>query len=173
MDSSTGQDRTCNEYNSNVDLLRHVPFFSAMPLEAVKVLACMCTRELFKAGDLIFAQDEIDEHAYLILAGTAELLLRTELGEESIRFCGESEFIGSFSLLSIVKRLFSLRARTDVQCIVLERERFQRTLDQFPDSAGGILQVVTSAIHQWEYTHLHGHGRLCAQCKAGVGITLI
>ncbi|MEN6441759.1 MAG: Crp/Fnr family transcriptional regulator [Syntrophobacter sp.] len=173
MDSSTGQERICSEYKDTVELLRNIPFFSAMPLEAVKVLACLCVRENFMEGDMIFEQDQIDEHAYLILDGEADLLLKTETGEERLRSHARGDFIGGFSLLSSVKRLFSLRAKTEVCCIVLQRDRFQKTLDQFPESAAEILKVMTFAVHQWEYRLLHGHGRTCGECKAGMGVTLL
>jgi CRP-like cAMP-binding protein len=173
MASSTEQERTCNEYSNTIELLRNVPFFSAMPLDAVKVLACLCSREKFQAGELIFAQGEVDEHAYLILEGEAEMLLRTENDQETLNSYIKGDFIGGFSLLSSVARLFSLKAKSDVFCLVLQRDRFQKTLDQFPDSAAEILRVMTFAVHQWEYRLLHGHGRLCMECKAGVGVTLL
>lgn len=173
MGSSTGHRRACSEYKDTVELLRNIPFFSAMPLEAVKVLACLCVREYFLEGDIIFAQDQIDEHAYLILDGEADLSLKTEKGEEKLRSHSTGDFIGGFSLLSNVKRLFSLRAKTDVCCLVLQRDCFQKTLDQFPESAGEILKVMTFAVHQWEYRLLHGHGGFCGECKARVGVSLL
>jgi CRP/FNR family transcriptional regulator, cyclic AMP receptor protein len=174
MDSSTEQKLACSsEYRNTIDLLMRIPLFSVMPPEAIKVLACMTATETFLAGDNIFVQDEIDEHAYYITEGEAELLLQTKKGEDRLRIYFPGDFIGGFSLLSTVKRLFSLRAKTDVQCIVLSTECFQKTLHQFPEIAGDILREMAASVHQWEYRMLHGHGRLCGECKSGAGVTLL
>ncbi|MHC1727210.1 MAG: Crp/Fnr family transcriptional regulator [Syntrophobacteraceae bacterium] len=173
MDSSMEQSPVCSEYRNDIDLLRQVPILSVMPLEAIKVLACLCTREKFLAGDIVFSQDEVDEHAYHLLEGEAELLLQTEGGEERIRIYRQSDFIGGFSLIAPDKRLFSLRAKTDLCCLMLSHHMFQKTLKQFPDTAWDILKELTRAINQWEYRLLHGKTKLCEKCKSGVGVTLL
>jgi CRP/FNR family transcriptional regulator, cyclic AMP receptor protein len=174
MDSSTEQKLACSsEYRDNIDLLMRIPLFSVMPPEAIKVLACLSACETFLAGDNIFIQDEIDEHAYFIMEGEAELLLKTNEGEDRLRSYFKGDFIGGFSLLSTVKRLFTLRAKTDVICLVLATECFQKTLRQFPEIAWDILREMAASVHRWEYRMLHGHRRLCAECKSGAGVTLL
>lgn len=174
MDSSTEQKTACStEYRDNIDLLMRIPLFSVMPPEAIKVLACLSADEPFLAGDNIFAQDEIDEHAYYIIEGEAELLLLTKMGEDKLRSYFQGDFIGGFSLLSTVKRLFTLRAKTDVRCLVISTECFQKTLAQFPEIAWDILREMSASVHRWEDRLLHGHGRLCRECKRGAGVTLL
>lgn len=173
MGSFTERNRVCTEFSDSIDLLLEIPFFSVMPLDAVKVLACLSVCETFLAGDTLFAQDEIDDHAYYILGGEAELLLRAAEKEEKLRSFGKGDFIGGLSLVSTTKRLFSLRAKTDLKCLILSNEQFQKTLAQFPEAAGRILKELSLSVHQWEYRLLHGHGRLCEECKKGVGVTLL
>jgi CRP/FNR family transcriptional regulator, cyclic AMP receptor protein len=174
MDSSTEQKPSCRtEYRDIIDLLMRIPLFSVMPPEAIRVLACLSAEESFLAGDKIFIQDEIDEHAYYIMEGETELLLSTRKGEEKLKSYFPGDFIGGFSLLSSVKRLFTLRAKTDVRCLVVSTECFQKILDQFPEIAWDILREMTASVHRWEERLLHGHGRLCPECKRGVGVTLL
>jgi len=173
MNSSTEQNLTCIEYRTAIDLLMRIPLFSVIPIEAVKVLACLGQTENFTAGELVFQQGEIDHHAYCILEGEAELILRTEEGEQKIRSFRQGDFIGGLSLLSNMERLFSLRAQTDLCCIVFSADGFLKTLRQFPESAAEILREIALQVFRWEYGLLHGEGKLCAKCSTKVGATLL
>ena len=82
MNSYTEQNLACIEYRTAIDLLMRIPLFSVIPIEALKVLACLGQTEHFEAGEVVFQQGEIDDHAYCILEGEAELLLRTERGNK-------------------------------------------------------------------------------------------
>ena len=174
MDLSTEPKPACSsEYREQIDVLMRIPLFSVMPPEAIKVLACLSSREHFLANDSIFVQDEVDEHAYYIMEGEAELVLMTNKGEDKLRSYFQGDFIGGFSLLSAVKRLFTLRAKTDMRCLVVSTECFQKTLAQFPEIAQDILREVAATVYRWEYGRIYGHGGLCAECRRGVGVTLL
>jgi len=173
MNSSTGQNLACIEYRTALDMLMRVPLFSVIPIEAVKVLACLGETENFAAGEIVFQQGEIDDYAYYIVEGEAELLLRTEEGEQKIRGFGKGDFIGGFSLLSNMERLFSLRAQTDLCCLAFSADGFQKILKQFPEAAAEILREMASQVFRWEYGLLHGDRKLCAKCTSAVGVTLL
>ncbi len=173
MNSSTEQNPACSDYRSAIDLLLRIPLFSVIPFEATKVLACLSQHVSFPAGETIFQQGEFDLHAYYILEGEAELLLHSDEGEQSIRIFGKGDFIGGLSLISAVRRLFSLKAKTDLCCILISAEGFQKTLRQFPEAAAEILKELSAEVYHWEYRLLHGKRKLCGRCRSGVGVTLI
>ncbi len=173
MNSSTEANLACIDYRTAIDLLMRIPLFSVIPIEAVKVLACLGQTENFAAGEVVFQQGEIDDHAYCILEGEAELLLRTEEGEQKIRGFAQGDFIGGFSLFATMERLFSLKAQTDLCCLVFSADGFQKTLKQFPEAAAEILKEIASQVFRWEYGLLHGDGKLCAKCTSAVGVTIL
>ena len=173
MNSLTEQNLACIEYRTALDLLIRIPLFSVIPVEAVKVLACLCRSEIFAVGEIVFQQNEIDDHAYYILDGEAELLLRTEESEQKIRSFVQGDFIGGFSLIAPMERLFSLRAKTDLVCLAFSADDFQKTLSQFPEAAVEILKEIASEVFQWEYRLLHGQDKLCQKCKDSTGVTLL
>jgi signal-transduction protein with cAMP-binding, CBS, and nucleotidyltransferase domain len=173
MNSLTEQNHACIEYRTALDLLIRIPLFSVIPVEAVKVLACLCQSEIFAVGEIVFQQNEIDDHAYYILHGEAELLLRTEESEQKIRGFVQGDFIGGFSLIAPMERLFSLRAKTDLVCLAFSADDFQKTLSQFPEAALEILKEIASEVFQWEYRLLHGQDKLCPKCKDSTGVTLL
>jgi CRP/FNR family transcriptional regulator, cyclic AMP receptor protein len=171
MSSSTEPKQAPSEYRANLELLMQMPLFSGLPLEALKLLAYLCKRESFKPDEVIFRQYEVDANAYYILQGTARLVL--ENGEEVLLTeYGEGAFIGGQSLFCDTKRLFTLRASTPLTCLVLSREKFQKTLEQFPEIAGRMFQAIVVSIHHWESRFVTQHARECQKCQGSLGITL-
>ena len=175
MSSFTENSESCQscEFQDNLNILREVGFFSQFPLEALKVFAYLCTRETFKAGDYLFRQQDDDARAFYIVSGETELLRGEEADEEKFRNFGEGKFIGSLALVGSLRRLFSMRAVRPTTCVVITREQFRTTLEQFPELAPKITQNLVNSIHSWEERQFPEHAGGCETFKAFTGVSLI
>ncbi len=161
------------EFQDNLEILRQTYFFSGLPLETLKIFAYLCTREKFKDGEHIFRQDEDDGQAFYIIEGQARLE-RTDNGKTfDIRDCQTGEFIGGLTLLGETRRLFSLKSVTDTTCLVLDRGKFLKTMEQFPNLLVKICNAVAQSIDTWEDRFLADHGDQCGECMNRLGVTLI
>jgi len=162
-----------SEFRKNLEILRQTYFFSGLPLETLKIFAYLCTRENFKQGEYIFRQDEDDGQAFYIISGKTGLK-RKDNGETSeIRDCETGEFLGGLTLLGETRRLFSLKAITDTTCLVLTRDKFLKTMEQFPDLLAKICNAVAKSIDTWEERFLADRGDQCGECMSRLGVTLI
>lgn len=171
--SETNKSSPSSEFQENLEILRQIYFFSGLPLETLKIFAYLCTREKFKAGEHIFRQDEDDGQAFYIMDGQARLE-RKDNGEATrVRNCEAGEFLGGLTLLGETGRLFSLKSDTDTTCLVLNREKFAKTMKQFPDLTMKICKAVTQSIDNWEKRFLTDKGDQCGQCLRQLGVTLI
>ena len=152
MSSFTAEDSSCAscELQMNLDLLRQIDFFSSIPIEKMKVFAYLCKRERFAIDEEIFTQGEDDGQALLILSGRARLTREQNGGTMEIRTYREGEFIGGLGLLGPMPRLFSLHAATDLECLVLTREKFQRVLTQMPELAARIFKTLVERLRVWD-----------------------
>jgi CRP-like cAMP-binding protein len=153
--------------------LRQVDFFSSLPMEALKVFAYLCARESYHAGEYLFHQNDVEGKAFCILDGELRLLLPAEGGEVQATLYKAGDFLGGLSLLGDVRRLFSLKAETDAVCLVLTREKFKKTLDQFPGVMPRLLEAVAERVLAWENQFIHDHADLCAHCHARLGASLV
>ncbi len=162
-----------SEYQSNLEMLVQIPIFTGLSLECLKVLAYLCTRESFKAGEVIFQQHDVDPNAYFFIHGTAELVLLDDRGEEHLREFEENDFIGGLTMFYEMKRLFTLRARTDVTCLMLSKEKFNKILERFPEIALKVFEGIAKSIYQWEYRVVNEHTRSCAPCGHGLGVSMV
>lgn len=172
MNSSTEPKQAPSEYQSNLEILMQIPLFAGLPIEPVKLLAYLCKRETFRPGETIFQQYEVDENAYFIIEGTAKLILENG-GEEEISEFGESSFIGGLSMFYGMKRLFTLRADTEVTCLMLSREKFQKTIEKFPEIISKLFEGMVKSIYDWEIRVVGEHNADCARCRSSIGVTLV
>ena len=162
-----------SEFQENLEILRQMDFFSALSLQALKVFAYLFTREMFKSGDYLFHQDDNDGIAFYILSGTAEVVRKDESGEFSLGKYGVGEFLGGLVLLGDMRRLFSLKAVTDMRCLVMTREKFTKAIEQFPDLMPRVLETMVDRIRSWEERVFIEKDGLCDTCRKKVGVSLI
>jgi CRP-like cAMP-binding protein len=162
-----------SEFQENLELLRQIYFFSGLPLETLKVFAYLCTREKFKQDEYIFSQDEDDGQAFYIINGQAQLERRENGAASRVREFNSGEFIGGLTLLGETKRLFSLRSVSDTTCLVLNREKFSKTIEQFPYLLVKICNAVAKSIDLWEERFLSDRVDQCGECLSQLGVTLI
>lgn len=161
------------EFDENLAILREIYFFSELPLESLKVLAYLCTRESFKPGDYLFRQHDDDGQAFYIVSGEARLTREDESGTDTVRDFESGAFTGSLALLGAYRRLFSLQALADMTCLVLTRPKFVKVMEQFPAIQPKILQAVVGSIYSWEKKFLAGLDKGCETCRRKVGVSLV
>lgn len=162
-----------SELQENLEILRQTYFFSGLPLESLKVFAYICSRETFKQGEYLFRQGDDDGQAFYILSGKASLVHMDKGSEQMLRNYNAGEFLGGFVLLSKVPRLFSLKASTEVTCLILSREKFSSTVQQFPDLIPRFVKSVVDRIYTWEERFLVSRVESCEACKQNIGISLV
>lgn len=172
MNSSTDQKQTPSEYQANLELLMQVPLFIGLPVEPLKVLAYLCKRETFRPGDILFHQFEIDPNAYFIVEGETSLIDEQRGGDE-YGSLAEPGFFGGMSLFCDIKRLFTLKAKTKVVCLILSREKFQRTVERFPEIHVKIFKSILMCVYEWEEKVVREHLSKCPPCRQWAGVSLI
>jgi len=161
-----------SEFQDNLSILRGIPFFSEFPLEVLKVFAYLCTREMYKPKDIIFSQNDDDGCSYCILSGEAVLSRIHDNKEVTIRTCSDNSFFGAFTLSCRTKRLFTLTASSDTCCLMLTRESFQETIDQFPGSREIVARGLVKSVVAWEENFIKKNID-CTSCLKTLGVSLL
>jgi CRP-like cAMP-binding protein len=174
MSLSEGNE-SCNtcELEENLTIVRGIHFFSGLPLEVLKLLAYLCTRENFNTGDYLFNQGDDDGQAFYIISGKARLIQVDDGNERELKDYKEGDFLGGMVLLGNMRRLFSLKASTDMACLILTREKFTKAMEQFPDIMPKIIKAVIESLSHWERRLLGEFSKSYDDCGHIVGISLI
>ncbi len=134
------------ELEENLAVLRGVEAFSSLPIQRLKLYAYVSRRLCYRAGEFLFHQGASDDLGYIVIKGKLQIV--RELRDRSVLLheLKEGDFFGGLALLSNVPRLFSVKALTDVECLVMNREGFQKLLLQSPETAVKVLDVVIKRI---------------------------
>jgi CRP-like cAMP-binding protein len=175
MSSSVEKTDACLscEFQENLDILRETYFFSALPLEILKVFAYLCTREKFKEKDYLISEGDDDGQAFFIISGKARLSYAGEEGERIVRDYEPEMFVGGLSLMGKMRRLFSLQASSETLCLVLSRDKFSKAMEQFPDQMPKIFNALVDHICTWEERMMNNLDSTCDSCQQSVGVSLI
>jgi CRP-like cAMP-binding protein len=175
MDSSTEKNNTdaACEFQQNLEILRQIEFFAGLPMETLKVFAYLCEREAFTLGDYVYRADEDDGQAVHVLSGQLQLVHNSDGSEQTIQTYGPGEFIGGLSLLAPGRRLFSLKAGQDTVCLVLNREKFTKAIEQFPDLVPRIFRSVVDSIRNWDRQVLFAFSEKGLSLEGTAGISAI
>ncbi len=150
-------------FNECLDILRELPVFSGVPLDVVKVLAYLSGRETFDAGEALCEQGEALDRCFYVLSG--EVAMDRRIGDCAVNLPrrGPGQFFGGLGLLAPAKALFSVHAVADTECLVLTKEKFQKTAERFPDVWPKILGNVVGHVFRWEEAFLAAHAAECAE----------
>ena len=162
-----------SEFQENLEILRQTYFFSGVPIEKLKIFAYICKRETFEEDEYLFRQDENDGRAFYILKGKANLYYDGDDGEEFVRDFKEGEFLAGSSLLSDAQRLFSLKASSEMGCLIMSRDKFNSAIKQFPDIMPIIARSLVDRINSWEGRFIDERTEGCQICRHKLGVSVV
>ncbi|WP_167512348.1 cyclic nucleotide-binding domain-containing protein [Oceanidesulfovibrio marinus] len=149
MNSSTETEsnKQTSEFQKNLDILRQVTFFSGLDLEPLKVFAYLATRERLKPGESLFKQGEQEGQFVYVISG--RLAAFHDDGGALVEF-GPDNYFGFMALIGKSPHLFTVTAEEESIFLTISRERFFKTLEQFPGIGTRFLVAVSEAVGNWE-----------------------
>ena len=110
-------------------LLAQVPLFSACSKKELQALAKRAEERHVPAGTVLVREGEAGDAFYVIVSGQAEV----ERSGTVVATIGPGAFFGDLALLDKAPRNATVRAKTDMDLIVLSQPEFSAMLDE----AGG------------------------------------
>jgi CRP-like cAMP-binding protein len=162
-----------SEFSQNLQLLRELPFFAGMPLQALKIIVYLCSREIFEPKDVLFQQGDDDGLAILVVSGTANLTHKHEDRTYLLRQIVPGEFVGGLSLMCTEPRLYTAQASTPMTCLVLERGKFSHVMEEYPEIRFKAIKAITNSIFHWEQRLLRQAAELTDPLNQIVGVSLL
>src|SRR5262249_5682141 len=131
-----------NNINEDVALLRCIPLFANIESAKLKLLAFTSRRLSYGPNQVLFRQGEKGDAAYVILDGTAEVLVDTPRGQASIAKAECNAIVGEIALLCDVVRSATIQAVTRLETLRIEKQQFLKLIQQFPDLAIEMLKTL-------------------------------
>lgn len=134
---------------AEVAALKKVTLFRGIDDAKLRLLAFISERVTFREGERLMEQGEKGDVAFIILKGSADVLIRTAKGEERVASVGENDFVGEIAILIDVPRTATVQATSSVSALAVSKDDFFKLLRNFPDMA---LEVMRVLAHRLERT---------------------
>jgi CRP-like cAMP-binding protein len=132
------------DYARRIDALSRVDVFRALDAEKIDRLARRLRMAIFGPGEVILRQGDPGDSLYLVRSGRVAVELATRGGgRREIAVLGAGQFFGEMSLMTGESRHATVVAKSDVDCYVVEKEAFQQILEEKPELAGVISEILT------------------------------
>ncbi|MGZ8846239.1 MAG: cyclic nucleotide-binding domain-containing protein, partial [Pyrinomonadaceae bacterium] len=135
--------KRAEEIDERAAALKEVELFHTLTDEERHSLATQLRVAPFVRGEVITRQGAEAHWLYLIARGEAEVRISVDGGlSDPIATLHKGEFFGEMGMMTGEPRTATVIALSDVECYRLDREAFQDVLQQRPEIAEDIAQVL-------------------------------
>ncbi len=135
-----------SKLKDEVDLLQSIPMFSNVPPNKLKLLAFASDRMTFETGQNLFLQGDTADAAYVIIAGTADVLVGTEENEASVAKLERNAFVGDMAIFSDIPRTATVRALEHLEVLRIKKEHMMEMVLDTPSLTLAVLGTLVDRL---------------------------
>jgi CRP-like cAMP-binding protein/small-conductance mechanosensitive channel len=142
-DSASDKERDERHRHQRLGVVDKVDLFSPLTPDERAFVAEHLRYAPFSAGELITKQGAIAHFLYIFTSGRAEVVTRAADGEDKVvAELASPGFFGEMGLMTGEPRFASVVAITDVECFRLDKEGFQKILEERPELAKDLAETL-------------------------------
>ena len=132
-----------------VEILRNIPMFAKIEPAKLKLMAFASERISFKPGQNMFCQGDAGDAAFIVIEGSADVLVDTPSGALKVAELSRNDIIGEIAILCDVPRTATVQASENVTALKITKDLFFRMVTDFPDMG---IEIMRSLAHRLENT---------------------
>ena len=125
-----------------LELLRSIELFAPLPQPTLETLAGTLVPVRLAAGDELFRQGDVGDRFYIVADGDVEIVIDGGV----VRETGPGGYFGEIALLRDVPRTATVRAKTDVELLALDRDDFIAAVTGHAASAEAADSVIAARL---------------------------
>jgi CRP/FNR family transcriptional regulator/CRP/FNR family cyclic AMP-dependent transcriptional regulator len=134
---------------NDTSYLKQVDIFVNLGDEDIQELMSVARKRTFRAGEVIFHQEDPGQVLYVIREGKVKISLISPDGQEiSLVVFGKGECFGELALLDGEPRSADATALERVECYTLQRSDFHKAIMKNPKIAIQILEVLSKRLRK-------------------------
>jgi CRP-like cAMP-binding protein len=127
-----------------IEILKAIPFFAQLSDEDLKAIGQKVLMQYFGPGQVIFEEGDYGEEMYVIKRGKVEVVREFSIVAE----LSDHAFFGEMALVSEEPRNATVRAKTEVEALVLKKDDFRALLETKPSIASAVSYEVVKRANQ-------------------------
>ncbi|MDU0341157.1 cyclic nucleotide-binding domain-containing protein [Bosea rubneri] len=130
-----------------IRVLRSVPIFGDLDTARLKLLAFTGERMVFAGGEVLFRQGDEADAAYVLLSGTAEVMIDAgDGGPARVWSLARNAIVGEMGLVTDHPRSATVVATSDVDALKLRKDVFLALLAEFPNMALSVTRLMVERL---------------------------
>ena len=129
-----------------VGVLRRIPLFSKVEPSTLKLLAFTSERVVFSKGQELFHQGDPGDAAYVIIKGSADVLVDAPNGQISVAQLERNAFVGDIAILCDVPRTATVKALSELETLKILKDQFLELIAGFPEIGIDIMRVLADRL---------------------------
>ena len=134
--------------DQEVEILRRIPIFAKIEPAKLKLMAFASERITYKPGQVLFRQGERGDAAYIVLKGSADVLINGSDGPLRVATLSENEIIGEIAILCDIPRTATVQAETELTTLKITTDLFFRMIMDFPEMGVEVMRVLAHRLEQ-------------------------
>lgn len=129
-------------------ILRHLPFFAMLPMEAIREINTQFREQGFDAEEPILYAGAPARRLYVVASGIVRMMRHTLFGQDVLLdILTPGEFFGSMSLSGEEAYADTVIAHTATCTLSVSKEDFRAILIQYPTAALAVLDITAARLH--------------------------
>ncbi len=134
--------------DKEVEILRQIPLFANIDPAKLKLMAFASDRLTFQSGQSLFHQGDPGDAAYIIVEGTADILVDTPSGPITVATLAKNDIVGEIAILCDVPRTATVTAVGELVTLKITKDLFFRMVTDFPEMGVEIMRVLAHRLEQ-------------------------
>lgn len=132
------------------ETLRAVPLFADLSEDDLDALVDGAKPVSLEANELLFAEGDEGDVAYVVTAGEVEIVKVTAAKEVLLAVRGEGSVIGEMALLDAKPRSASVRARSPVELLSIGKDELDALLESSASASRSLFEMMLTRLRQNE-----------------------
>ncbi len=129
-----------------VGMLKRVPLFAGVEPAKLKLLAFTSDRVSYNPGQTLFHQGDEGDAAYVILSGTADILIESDAGQIKVAELEPNSIVGEIAILCDISRTATVKVNQRLEALRIRKDHFLRMLRENPEMTIEIVRVLADRL---------------------------
>jgi CRP/FNR family transcriptional regulator len=128
--------------------LKSTPLFHDVPGEGLKRLSDFIQEKKARGGEVIFREDDLGDEMYLVRSGQVSIQQELESGPALIEMVEPGGYFGEMAIIDDLPRNASATAEVDSSLLVLHKNDFRASVQDYPDIAFEVFREFTRRLRR-------------------------